>query len=854
MATNNVKTVAFTHFGLTEQTADAREVWAQWTWSLMSKTDHFLVVWQYHTPDGVWHSGEEADKKEIPANYEHSESKYSPPNQADAVKVTITPIAKLDKNKKPLFTANSASREWTYDKNPPVVPAIPTITVEVPSTNNSSSNTTSKKPKLIMKLDNIDGSTTGIEFDIKKKLDGNKSETIATKKAAKTAANDVTCSVEIDYGEVYKVRCRAYKHKGDSTAGKYQYSEYSEFSEEQNAPTTAPVLKSVTVTTKNSIEVVWTTVKSAQIYYVEYVAKDPRYDVPMNKYFDIIGIQKQTETINVKQDGIDTTQPRIKRSIVNLSEGAEYYIRVGSTTSASGSTTIKTQWSNIMSFMLGMKPEPPTVWASNKIVAIGDPLKLYWTHNPKDSSVQTQAIMEFAYGTYRYDEKGNKEFVATATEPYIYPGTYGDDIVTKSYKSDPDNIADQTYIWEIDTTHEKAANGAAIKWRMKTAGVLVDDDDYPYYSDLSEYNIVDIYEKPSLMATLRDVNGEIIQSAGELTSFPLKVEMSVGDYDNQRPTGYYISITANSKEGYEIVNDLGEVEYVAAGTAVYSKYIDTNESDWTEEISANHVTLADDVEYTVTCSVYMSSGLTSQKSNTFVTSWVESYIVPFATAFINPDDLSASIRPYTNGMEDDVILSVYRKEYDGSFTEIESNIQNGTWITDPHPALDYARYRIIAKSTSNGAVEYHDIPPIEVGEKSLVIQWDESWDYLYTTDDGDTPIYSRVGSMLKLPYNISISYSNNPDTSLVKYIGRKNPVSYYGTQIGEQESWSTVIEKADKETLYAIRRLSIWMGDVYVREPSGTGYWANVSINYSTSSQDLTVPISINVNRVEGGK
>ena len=61
------------------------------------------------------------------------------------------------------------------------------------------------------------------------------------------------------------------------------------------------------------------------------------------------------------------------------------------------------------------------------------------------------------------------------------------------------------------------------------------------------------------------------------------------------------------------------------------------------------------------------------------------------------------------------------------------------------------------------------------------------------------------------------------------------------------------IPKSDKETLYALRRLSIWMGDVYVREPSGSGYWANISVSFSQTHCQLTIPVQIEITRVEGG-
>ena len=109
------------------------------------------------------------------------------------------------------------------------------------------------------------------------------------------------------------------------------------------------------------------------------------------------------------------------------------------------------------------------------------------------------------------------------------------------------------------------------------------------------------------------------------------------------------------------------------------------------------------------------------------------------------------------------------------------------------------------------------------------------------------------GSMPKLPYNVDIADSHDPDTELVEYIGRKNPVGYYGTQLGYSSTWKCDIVKEDAETLYAIRRLSVWMGDVYVRESSGTGYWANIKVDYDRSHNDVIIPVTFNVKRVEGG-
>lgn len=204
---------------------------------------------------------------------------------------------------------------------------------------------------------------------------------------------------------------------------------------------------------------------------------------------------------------------------------------------------------------------------------------------------------------------------------------------------------------------------------------------------------------------------------------------------------------------------------------------------------------------------------------------------------------------------DDVTLSVYRREFDGNFTEIASGLAStdGTYVVDPHPALDFARYRIVAKDNTTGTISYYDPPGYPVNGKAIIIQWDEEWSDYNSVNEDPRAEQPYSGSILKLPYNIKVSSSYQPDISLVEYVGREHPVSYYGTQLGEAQTWTTEIPKSDTETLYALRRLSIWMNDVYVREPSGTGYWANVKVSFGQESRNMVIPINIDVTRVEGG-
>jgi hypothetical protein len=243
---------------------------------------------------------------------------------------------------------------------------------------------------------------------------------------------------------------------------------------------------------------------------------------------------------------------------------------------------------------------------------------------------------------------------------------------------------------------------------------------------------------------------------------------------------------------------------------------------------------------------------------------------------VDTDSYTASIRPYcldqaTETPVDNVLLYVYRREYDGSFTYISGDINNtsveehdgelhslglsNTFVTDPHPALDYARYRIVAVDKDTGSTVYSDIPAYPVGCKSIIIQWGESWvdfDEGDETDDDDFRAWS--GEMLKLPYNIDITPHYNPDVVLVKYIGREHPVDYYGTQRGESATWNAVIDKKDQETIYALHRLSNYMGNVYVREPSGIGYRAHVKVSFPRKHRDVSIPVSLDVTRVEEGE
>ena len=572
-------------------------------------------------------------------------------------------------------------------------------------------------------------------------------------------------------------------------------SEWSAYSSNVKTIPSAPAgFTTIRANSQTSVYFEWSAVNTATSYDIEYTTK--------KKYFD------NSDQTTVRS-GIEYTH----YELTGLETGTEYFFRLRATNEKGSSA-----WSGIKSVAIGKNPIAPTTWSSTTTVVVGEALRLYWVHNAEDGSSQTYAELELSVDGIK--------------------STY-----TIKNTTDEEN-KDKTSVYEIDTRLYN--EGAKIQWRVRTSGVT------KVYGDWSVQRTIDIYAPPVLELQVLNHNNVSFET---LESFPFHIYALAGP-NTQKPTGYHVIITAN--EMYDTVDNLGNDIHVNAGDQVYSRYFDTDDV-LRITVSAGDVNLENNVSYTVTCVVSMNSGLTTESSVNFVVGWESIMYDPNAEVGIDTDIFAAYIRPYCTDMRgkriDDVTLSVYRREYDGKFTELATGIDSAseTFITDPHPALDYARYRIVATSKTTGAVSYYDMPGIEVGGIAAIIQWAEDWKTFEALDSDPMEQPAWVGSMLKLPYNIDVSFSSKPDAQLVEYIGREHPTTYYGTQVGETATWNLAIEADDKETIYALRRLQKWMGDVYVREPSGSGYWANITVSFSEKHNDLIITVSFSITRVEGG-
>lgn len=423
------------------------------------------------------------------------------------------------------------------------------------------------------------------------------------------------------------------------------------------------------------------------------------------------------------------------------------------------------------------------------------------------------------------------------------------------------------------------------------------------FGDWSSMKQVSMYEKPTASIaiktgwTIDPTNPDDLAPIEEvdpvdiIDTYPIAVVMSATP-ETQEAISFYLTIR-NAGAAYNTTNAIGEEITVGPNEAIYQAYFDkVDEIGFSAEGRANKKTVIltpSDVifengeSYNFDLEVYMNSGLSDTTSMSEVDVYLDesSAFTPDATIIPDLDNMMAHIQvscfddeenPDDSAPEYDedelndtltqnVLLDVYRIETDGTTTLIDSGlINNGSaTVTDPHPSLDFARYRVVARKTNTAKSVSMDFEE-EMGIHSLVIQWDEvgldAFDIsslVAEEDDVDEALsqitYNR--GMLVLPWNVDTSEDYKPDVSMISYIGREHPVAYYGTQKGATASWSTVIDKQDKITLFRLRKLARYMGDCYVREPSGTGYWANVQVNWSQTHNEPAIPVSITVVRVD---
>lgn len=803
------------------QAGSTTELYAYWTWN-RPDTKSYQVEWRIDNGSGIWFSDNSSEitvDKDKPDGQEIAKrATYSVPSGTNFVTFFVLPIAETTTKKQGNSEVEVAN--WTakrgfsglinvVENSNMIVPSAPTVKIE--------------KGKLTASLSNLElGDNRKVEFQI---IKNNSSIYNTTSLISEITYGYASCEYNVEPGANYTVRCRSLWMTYKSAWSDYS----SEVTSTPSVPEAITVCKTVQGESTSDIRVYleWTPVVNATSYDIEKATDETSFDS-----------SSQTSTIT----GIENNYYTLSSSEVE--KGKINYFRVRAVNSAGSSN-----WSKIASIPVGTIPSAPTTWSSSTIVSTSDTVDLNWVHNSSDESDMTYCQLNI--------KVGNETSETTYTIKRTSTIQNGVQNVELSWTGASLSGATLSATGNINTCSIDCSSysaGATINWRVRTAGVT------NVYGDPSIVRSIDIYPTPTLSVALVDAASSTANILDTLTAFPAYIRLDASITQTpiaHYPLGFHVDVISNTY--YETIDNVGNKKVVNIGDSVYSKNFDVSTLQYVE-LSANNIDLENGANYTLNCLVIMNSGLSATNNSiSFDVLWDDEQYVPNAEIGIDRDNISAYIKPYCKDADGNLIenitLSVYRKEFDGLFTEIATNVNNDgiTFITDPHPSLYYARYRIVAKSTVTGSVSYYDMDPYYIGEKAIVLQWAEEWSNFYDTGMNEPVDRAWTGSLLKLYYNIDVDNKHSTDVSTVDYIGRKYPVSYYGTQLGETATWNAVIEKSDNETIYALRRLSVWMGDVYVREPSGTGYWAKVEVTFKQTHLELTIPVTINITRVEGG-
>ena len=765
--------------------ASSRTVTCNWTFNTSKNKylEHYEITWKYYTP----HNGQWNPTSN--ATTTSLFSTYVVPSNADKAKCVVKPIQKKKyKNKaipkKDKWTSSASTSPYAYVGEQKNIPETPSkYEFEI------------KGNTATCKVENYKVDGTTITFQIIQ--DGK--VPFASPTATVTYGYAAT-SVTITPGHSYYMKCMATKN--GLSSGWSDWTSPLPTAPAQVTGVTAETLP-ITETDKTfRIKLTWDPTENVtdpqnDSYLVQYTKRP--------EYFDLSPSEVSEQTVS------DAGQI-LYATIISPSEEGTWYFRVrGRNTNGDG------PWSDPpVSASVGLPPDPPTTWSYTSSVKIGEPVIFNWTHNSADGSKQEAAEIYLT--------------INTVVQPAIT--IVGTD---KSYT--------------LETTGME--NDTSILWKVKTKGA------HPDFSDYSVEREVKVYTPPtasvSVSSEIYDELPDPSEDSHIITKFPLHVIISTGP-DSQKLISADFAIVA--QESYTIADDNGMWTMINEGDYIYKRRIDNPEDNVLQfDLTPGDINLANDMPYRATIAAYMSSGLLGVGTYDFdVNLGDDLFFEPDAAINFDYTTYTATIDPFCTDkygarVRSGAKLNVFRINYDGTLTELASGMPLSSLetVTDPHPTLDYARYRIVAESDDTGQIAYYDAPPEPVNLDFIVMQWADEWAVI--NEDGT----GFIGDTLILPYNVDVSDSNNMDVALIEYIGREHPVSYYGTQKGYTSQWKCDVRKDDTETIYKLRRLMRFGGDVYVREPNGAGYWANVKVQYSINHNTTTIPVSFTVTRVEGG-
>lgn len=870
---------SITAFGF--QSNSDNTLFATWDWS-KSNTANYQTIWYYDTGDSVWFIANDSTT-------ENKQSTYSYPSNAKRVKFKVKPISEthtVNDQETSYWTASwSTEKIYNVSDSPPSKPSVPKVTI--------------KDYRLTAELDNLyELNATHIELQVVKN-----DLSVTHNGVANIILGHMSYSCGVSPGARYKVRCRASRN--------YKYSDWTEYSDNvTTVPTTPSGISTIKANSETSVYLEWTATDAATSYDLEYATKQEYFegsnstttvsDIKTTQY-ELTGLETGQEyffRLRACNDGGESAWSSVVSIVIGEKPSAP--------TTWSSTTTVITGNDLILYWVHNAQDGSSQTYAELELTIDG----ATETHTIKNSTEEDEKDKTSSYtiDTSSYIEGTKIEWrVRTAGITKEYSDW--------SVKRTVDVYAPPTCGLSVLDVNDELID--VLKSFPFYVSALPGPNTQAPISYHLTVTSNEIYETVDNIGNVKMVNnGEEVYSKHFDIGTELMVEMTAGNIDLENNISYTVTCTVSMDSGlsaettYEFTVAWEDSSYAPnAEIGIDSDTLVAHIRPYCEEIQPVYygVTIESDRYYkntTVIDQSTISDLYTGTGETILLGRTAEGTVIQYGAVYVDEDenpidpvyylvdsmndiyaitkhevDISTvstvvtttgepvfigittdgDVTYYCVGEEklpiEDVSLSVYRREYDGSFTELATGLNNtsNTYVTDPHPALDYARYRVVAITNSTGAVSYYDVPGYRVDEKAVIIQWDEEWSNFNTTSEEALEQPPWAGSLLKLPYNIDVSDSHANDVSHISYAGRKHPVSYYGTQVGVTSSWKVEIDKKDKDTLYALRRLAIWMGDVYVREPSGSGYWASISVSFSQTHCELTIPVTLDITRVEGG-
>lgn len=500
-------------------------------------------------------------------------------------------------------------------------------------------------------------------------------------------------------------------------------------------------------------------------------------------------------------------------TVGGLDSGRRWYVRMRRTNGTGSS-----KWTGLVSTVLATEPTAPTVGTLPTSVSADGRFTVSWTHNSEDGSDQS---------AYELDANGTTLTGTTDTAIVLTPSELG------------------------------VGDGGNIVVKVRTKGVSAS------WSPWSAAQTVYVFADPSVGVALTSGGDDV---EGDATTFPLQIVAQLPTYvaANHAVT-WWAEICAG--ESYPSVGRDGSEVTVSDGERLW--HIDAPATDGTEvpaegdacnqvclvaTVGADALHLEPNVTYIVRAGCATSAGLRGEDEATFV--WSPSGTVgqPDAVLEYDPDTLGmvVTVTCVDDGDDPtDATMAVWRVESGGSTVLVAEGLAHGGTCVDPHPDFGDCSYRVVATDPATGLQEAVDVATF-VDESAVVIQWGERWDVADEADEVAPGVLSYAGERLRLPYELSLTEDREADMVEVTYLDRTRPVLYVGRALSQQFSASGVIDEDSDPGIHGrVRAMLDLGGPVYVREPSGSGFWASVRGTITPLSRGMA-QISLRFVRVEG--